>query len=111
MIRRPPRSTLFPYTTLFRSIEPRVRHRRLAHGDQLVATAPHADRHSIHPGLSWLALSVSDSDQRHDRPEDPPPHSLTPTPGRLAGRDAGAVGRTLSRDPAAASGHAAAGHD
>src|SRR2546421_4442030 len=26
MIRRPPRSTLFPYTTLFRSLEP-VRHR------------------------------------------------------------------------------------
>src|SRR3989442_11209855 len=25
MIRRPPRSTLFPYTTLFRSIEARVR--------------------------------------------------------------------------------------
>src|SRR5438552_13852648 len=25
MIRRPPRSTLFPYTTLFRSVEPRVR--------------------------------------------------------------------------------------
>src|SRR2546422_4370718 len=24
MIRRPPRSTLFPYTTLFRSIEPRA---------------------------------------------------------------------------------------
>src|SRR5436190_4113697 len=24
MIRRPPRSTLFPYTTLFRSLEPRV---------------------------------------------------------------------------------------
>src|SRR5256885_12320165 len=30
MIRRPPRSTLFPYTTLFRSHEPRRhRHRRL----------------------------------------------------------------------------------
>src|SRR3712207_8732267 len=33
MIRRPPRSTLFPYTTLFRSVhvlvEPRVRARRL----------------------------------------------------------------------------------
>src|SRR5256885_4580068 len=27
MIRRPPRSTLFPYTTLFRSIEERHRHR------------------------------------------------------------------------------------
>src|SRR5258708_24065342 len=26
MIRRPPRSTLLPYTTLFRSITPRVRH-------------------------------------------------------------------------------------
>src|SRR2546429_7161734 len=25
MIRRPPRSTLFPYTTLFRSLRPRVR--------------------------------------------------------------------------------------
>src|SRR5437870_7388950 len=25
MIRRPPRSTLFPYTTLFRSISPRLR--------------------------------------------------------------------------------------
>src|SRR5258707_3031670 len=29
MIRRPPRSTLFPYTTLFRS---RKRHARLGHG-------------------------------------------------------------------------------
>src|SRR3989442_11822208 len=26
MIRRPPRSTLFPYTTLFRSPDPRARH-------------------------------------------------------------------------------------
>src|SRR3712207_7574808 len=30
MIRRPPRSTLFPYTTLFRSLGPRPR--RLSHG-------------------------------------------------------------------------------
>src|SRR5258708_30705643 len=28
MIRRPPRSTLFPYTTLFRSCVGRLRHRR-----------------------------------------------------------------------------------
>src|SRR3712207_7170631 len=50
MIRRPPRSTLFPYTTLFRSPDPHVRvgvadqlprqrggqrHRRRAGGDQL----------------------------------------------------------------------------
>src|SRR5689334_24713259 len=32
MIRRPPRSTLFPYTTLFRST---------AHGEQLVVAADH----------------------------------------------------------------------
>src|SRR5690606_39851277 len=30
LIRRPPRSTLFPYTTLFRSIHRTRRHRRLA---------------------------------------------------------------------------------
>src|SRR3712207_7165735 len=33
MIRRPPRSTLFPYTTLFRSL--RLTHDRAAHGDTL----------------------------------------------------------------------------
>src|SRR3712207_7421922 len=33
MIRRPPRSTLFPYTTLFRSI--RVRHDSVKIGDQV----------------------------------------------------------------------------
>src|SRR5437588_5519362 len=32
MIRRPPRSTLFPYTTLFRSHECRLRRHRLGHG-------------------------------------------------------------------------------
>src|SRR5256885_12071401 len=31
MIRRPPRSTLFPYTTLFRSGRSRARERRLAY--------------------------------------------------------------------------------
>src|SRR3712207_9513547 len=32
MIRRPPRSTLFPYTTLFRSHPHAARRRRLRHG-------------------------------------------------------------------------------
>src|SRR3989442_8931746 len=36
MIRRPPRSTLFPYTTLFRSVEGRVARQA----------------HAAHPGLS-----------------------------------------------------------
>src|SRR2546429_6284098 len=35
MIRRPPRSTLFPYTTLFRSA--RGNHRRKRHGHHLAA--------------------------------------------------------------------------
>src|SRR5438874_3961374 len=34
MIRRPPRSTLFPYTTLFRSLRARGRPRRAARGDR-----------------------------------------------------------------------------
>src|SRR3712207_7388913 len=38
MIRRPPRSTLFPYTTLFRSLrgEPRARPSLVDHVDRLV---------------------------------------------------------------------------
>src|SRR5256885_11673128 len=50
MIRRPPRSTLFPYTTLFRSqggtaadgqqVDGRHLSRRLARGDRLVVGTP-----------------------------------------------------------------------
>src|SRR3712207_7467334 len=41
MIRRPPRSTLFPYTTLFRSPPPRARRRRCP---------PRASRRCRRPG-------------------------------------------------------------
>src|SRR5687767_15343130 len=39
MIRRPPRSTLFPYTTLFRSadVERRARQSGVCHGQKVVA--------------------------------------------------------------------------
>src|SRR2546422_6276580 len=44
MIRRPPRSTLFPYTTLFRSVEPQGLDGNVAlvvvHGDDDVELAP-----------------------------------------------------------------------
>src|SRR2546430_10347455 len=43
MIRRPPRSTLFPYTTLFRSF---ASPRNVAEGAR--PPAHHADRHPIH---------------------------------------------------------------
>src|SRR3989449_3979498 len=39
MIRRPPRSTLFPYTTLFRSVEHRARSLPAERRDQLVEVA------------------------------------------------------------------------
>src|SRR5690349_23759000 len=38
MIRRPPRSTLFPYTTLFRSLGSALRERRLRGQDAALAT-------------------------------------------------------------------------
>src|SRR3989441_8581686 len=41
MIRRPPRSTLFPYTTLFRSLQTRLRRRRSVRSD---AVAPRVCR-------------------------------------------------------------------
>src|SRR2546427_3841883 len=53
MIRRPPRSTLFPYTTLFRSLPPQLappRQRALGDDEAL----PHA-RH-LHPEPARLAL-------------------------------------------------------
>src|SRR3712207_7066224 len=41
MIRRPPRSTLFPYTTLFRSL--------LAHEHAVHVHEPRGDRHTAEP--------------------------------------------------------------
>src|SRR2546422_3996701 len=58
MIRRPPRSTLFPYTTLFRSVRPRqpkLRCLRLKNGIRWPrAEYPESGgggRHSHHPSL------------------------------------------------------------
>src|SRR2546430_102129 len=53
MIRRPPRSTLFPYTTLFRSASVRNKHREDEHRDQedrtlAVATTRSEDRDCLH---------------------------------------------------------------
>src|SRR3712207_8797538 len=56
MIRRPPRSTLFPYTTLFRSQLPDGR-------------GPGADPRSV----SRRALGSADADQGEVRPDQPVP--------------------------------------
>src|SRR2546426_8239597 len=74
MIRRPPRSTLFPYTTLFRSS--RLRHislrfvvRRLYRAERLAITGPHnqlegraneqQDRKSTRLNSSHLVISYA----------------------------------------------------
>src|SRR3712207_7055608 len=54
MIRRPPRSTLFPYTTLFRSVRPRRQH-------GLVAVEV---EHEVHPRLGPVPRRDVDAGQR-----------------------------------------------
>src|SRR5687767_15560368 len=54
MIRRPPRSTLFPYTTLFRSGADRGQRPLGAHGGE-PGLAPHEHRHRARPGRRPLA--------------------------------------------------------
>src|SRR5690349_23102869 len=61
MIRRPPRSTLFPYTTLFRSGD-RAPHRRRgqAHRDRRVRARPQApDRKSTRLNSSHVEISYA----------------------------------------------------
>src|SRR2546426_8072043 len=50
MIRRPPRSTLFPYTTLFRSLRRRRRQGRRGGGrDQVISGLPGARQRAARP--------------------------------------------------------------
>src|SRR6266496_4792215 len=68
MIRRPPRSTLFPYTTLFRSA-------RVQHGGVRVALrpahgAPRADRkstrlNSSHVEISYAVFCLKKKQKKH----------------------------------------------
>src|SRR3712207_8649014 len=61
MIRRPPRSTLFPYTTLFRSVGARgvLGRRPLLHG--LRDRAFDHDRHWPGPLLDWKSTRLNSS--------------------------------------------------
>src|SRR2546428_11232286 len=79
MIRRPPRSTLFPYTTLFRSLAETVRHDavvavgavardrmevRDAHGGILKAREPDQPR-QLHEAAAFVPLEDRDQHPRH----------------------------------------------
>src|SRR6266566_6269450 len=57
MIRRPPRSTLFPYTTLFRSLPPG--HRRPAACGTARESAGRRDRKSTRLNSSHLVISYA----------------------------------------------------
>src|SRR3989442_12006621 len=59
MIRRPPRSTLFPYTTLFRSVDPRAHRRR-----RREAVRPGR------PGLGWPHRALDRGGRRIIRSEE-----------------------------------------
>src|SRR2546430_10979484 len=99
MIRRPPRSTLFPYTTLFRSPREHPTHERLGH-------QPHPSLHAhgcvehegrvLHEDLGPVA---GEREHLKDTP---------PVPGRTHGREPGAgaaategEGPTLNSPPRA----------
>src|SRR3712207_7244455 len=64
MIRRPPRSTLFPYTTLFRSRGPRCRPGVRGDGE-LGALAPRAPRRAGLPGQAARALDTAGRSEEH----------------------------------------------
>src|SRR3989442_6451070 len=58
MIRRPPRSTLFPYTTLFRSDVPKGRHVKSSREHRNI-TLPRKDRKSTRLNSSHVRISYA----------------------------------------------------
>src|SRR2546429_3531218 len=65
MIRRPPRSTLFPYTTLFRSAGPLEQERQGAKDDEDDRDDP---RNSLHRHQGGSAVDIAD--HHHSRSEE-----------------------------------------
>src|SRR3712207_7755710 len=74
MIRRPPRSTLFPYTTLFRSYKAAPEH----------GAAPNTVLHQLDGGSSSGRTADSDSASLGSNPSPPtiPNQALSPLRGR-----------------------------
>src|SRR2546430_8281949 len=70
MIRRPPRSTLFPYTTLFRSSESLAKTLATVPGHQHQQLSVHALGHAIRQRGSALSHAISRHEQGVDRSEE-----------------------------------------
>src|SRR5256712_14130452 len=100
MIRRPPRSTLFPYTTLFRSLlRPRSRRRRLVHVLQPLGRAAEALQLAFDPVDSGAVaigplVPVAERGQAPDRGLVPLQIGTSDQPpDRAVGRGLGEAGR------------------
>src|SRR3712207_8960925 len=72
MIRRPPRSTLFPYTTLFRSrrrfrtlAEPEINQDRRRDKDRGVGSDHKAEEHGVGEALQHLAPEEGERSEEH----------------------------------------------
>src|SRR2546427_7539785 len=75
MIRRPPRSTLFPYTTLFRSEFPRRLAYAVSHASEALRQSPESaesSRRHIGNGLSLSEGAESAEDPHHCVRDCPP---------------------------------------
>src|SRR3989454_3152713 len=71
MIRRPPRSTLFPYTTLFRSTSPgRPHHSSAKRPNAMTASRPPSSTRAIRKagdcGWSWVGTSATTRQTRSE---------------------------------------------
>src|SRR2546422_7898692 len=93
MIRRPPRSTLFPYTTLFRSLEPRLVQFRLdarSLVSELKRRFSYLERHpeladrkstrlnSSHGYISYAVFCLKKKNRQPQIMPDPPPAISAP---------------------------------
>src|SRR3712207_9294235 len=97
MIRRPPRSTLFPYTTLFRSSRPLAARERAALADLLDELGPDAPTRCAGWTTAHLAAHLVTRDRR---PDTTPGFALEATPvGRpLAAWSHREIGRASCRE-------------
>src|SRR3989441_12491105 len=95
MIRRPPRSTLFPYTTLFRSARAAVEERRVAAGGAA--------------GRKLPELAEARPERRRDRVSLPGCHLLEGAQRRARGLAGGAGGARRESERREAAAHAAHG--
>src|ERR1035438_10837432 len=75
MIRRPPRSTLFPYTTLFRSLVGGIHYGRVTRVDD-IQIDPTSDRkstrlNSSHLGISYAVFCLKKQTLQDNQPDRP----------------------------------------